>query len=106
MYGGQHGYVMPQQARMEMPTGPAIHHYMTQQQNIATGSSGGLEFRDCQNPDASDGYVVGPNEKVATCPMRLLGGLSPFINLHSWRAVRQCSCLLCSGLAVRDLNAH
>lgn len=53
-------------ARQVEATGPAINNYQTQQQSLAQGTNGGLEFRDCQNPDAADGYIVGPNEKVST----------------------------------------
>ena len=51
-------------ARPLEPVGPGIHQYKTQGQELYNQTGGGLEFRDCQNPDASDGYIVGPNEKV------------------------------------------
>ena len=49
--------------------GPPIDHYATQQQYLSRQTAGGMEFRDCQNPDASDGYIVGPNEKVSLTPL-------------------------------------
>lgn len=54
-------YTMQRQIAQQ---GPAIDRYMTQQQSLSQQTAGGMEFRDCQNPDASDGYVVGPDEKV------------------------------------------
>jgi hypothetical protein len=44
--------------------GPHINSYMTHQEALHHQTGGQLEFTDCQNPDATDGYVVGPNEKV------------------------------------------
>merc|ERR1719265_2735776 len=44
--------------------GPHIDSYMTHQEALRQQTQGGMEFTDCQNPDATDGYVVGPNEKV------------------------------------------
>lgn len=56
--------------------GPPIDNYKTQQEFLSQQTAGGMEFRDCQNPDASDGYIVGPNEKVTdynsvSCSKRL-----------------------------------
>jgi hypothetical protein len=44
--------------------GPSIQSYKTHREVVAQNSKGGLEFHDCQNPDASDGYIVGPKEPV------------------------------------------
>jgi hypothetical protein len=51
--------------RQLAPQGPAIDNYVTQQQALSQQTAGTMEFRDCQNPNASDGYVVGPDEKVS-----------------------------------------
>jgi len=50
--------------------GPHIDSYMTHQEALRQQTQGGMEFTDCQNPDATDGYVVGPNEKVSRPPPR------------------------------------
>jgi hypothetical protein len=50
--------------RQVEPVGPHINSYMTHQEALHHQTGGHLEFTDCQNPDATDGYVVGPNEKV------------------------------------------
>ena len=46
------------------PVGPNIDFYKTQQEHLQSQSTGSMKFSDCQNPNAQDGYVVGPNEKV------------------------------------------
>ena len=84
--------------------GPSIDHYATQQQYLSRQTAGGMEFRDCQNPDASDGYIVGPNEKVSLSAAAVREGwrkTAAFLGRGSsmacacGRAARTCSLALC-----------